>query len=306
MDLFPTQITEAIKTMNFKQLYELHFRNEKPITLNYGGKFYYLSVEGITDIEENAIICSKNLLDSIILKASNYSIYSINEDLKKGFITLSGGIRMGIVGEVVTENDCVKTVKNFNAINIRFPHEIKDCSLNAINYLIDNGQVMNTLIISSPCAGKTTFIRDLCYQISKINHSLNVLLLDERNEVSATNNGIPTNDVGNSTDIILYGNKKMGFENGIRSMSPNVIVTDEISNREDIESLFYASNCGISIIATTHSKDISDLQEKYLFNEVIRKKIFHRYIVLSQKNGAGTIDGIFDENLTRLIWNSCY
>lgn len=305
--LFPTEIFEALKNnLKFNYLYEIRLRIDRPITINYSNKFYFLGIEGLTTDENNAIICSKNLLESVILKASNYSIYSVNEDIKKGFITLNGGIRLGICGEIVTENGYIKTMKDFSSINLRFPHEVRNCSLNVLNYLIDNGQVLNTLVISSPCGGKTTFIRDICYQLGKRDFALNVLILDERNEISASIKGVPTMDVGKFSDILVYSNKKIGFENGIRSMSPNLIVADELGNREDIESIIYASNSGINLLASAHAKNIEELKEKYLFNDVLHKKIFKRIVVLSQKNGAGTIDGVFDENLVRLVWNTRY
>lgn len=302
--LFPTEIYEALKNnVKFNYLYEIRLRIDKPITINYANKFYFLGIESLTNDEDEAIMCNKNLIDSVILKASNYSIYAVNEDIKKGFITLNGGIRLGICGEVVTENGYIKTMKDFSSINLRFPHEVRNCSLNALNYLTENGQVLNTLIISAPCGGKTTFIRDICYQLGQKNFPLNVLILDERNEISASIKGVPTMNIGKFSDILLYSNKKIGFENGIRSMSPNLIVADEIGNREDIESLIYASNSGVNIIASAHAKDIIELKEKYLFNEILNKKIFKRFVVLSQKNGAGTIEGIFDDNFIRLVWN---
>ena len=303
-ELFPTNIYEAIKNnLNFNFLYEIRLRINKPITLNYANKLSFLGLEGLTADENDAIICNKNLLDSVILKASNYSIYAVNEDIKKGFITLNGGIRLGICGNVVTENGYIKTIKDFSSVNLRFPHEVRNCSLNCLNYILDDGQVQNTLIISPPGKGKTTFIRDICYQIGHKNFPLNLLILDERNEISSSNNGIPSMNVGKFSDVLLYSNKKMGFENGIRSMSPDVIITDEISNREDIESIIYASNSGINIIASAHAKNIEELKEKYLFNEILAKKVFKRIIILSSKLGPGTVEGIFDDNFIRLIWN---
>lgn len=301
--ILPTDLYELIaKTIKYSFLFEIRLRISKPIVINYGSKLYFLSPEGLCNDEENAIICTRNLIDSVVMKASNYSLYSVNEDLKRGFIALSSGIRIGLCGEVVEENGYIKTVKNFNSLNIRFPHEVKNCSLNSLNFIVEAGQVLNTLIISSPGSGKTTFIRDLCYQIGKRNYPINLLILDERNEISSLNKGEASMDVGKFTDIIQFGNKKTGFENGIRTMNPNVIITDEICNKDDVDSLIYACNSGVNIIATTHSKDINDLKEKKLFNEILTKKVFKRYVVLSKKNGAGTLEGIFDENLVRLLW----
>ena len=298
--ILPGNIYEILKeNLNLSKLYEIRIRVNKPLMINYASKFYFLGLEGVTD-KDNSIICDKSLIEGIILRASNHSIYSVNEDIKKGFITVSGGIRIGLCGDVVSENNIVKTIKNFNSINIRFPHEVKNCSLNIINYLIETGQVLNTLIVSPPGSGKTTFIRDICYQISSKNLALNLLLLDERNEISASSMGINQMDVGNLTDIMLYSTKKQGFENGIRSMSPNVIIADELGNKEDFDSILYASNCGVSVVATIHANSVIDLKNKSNFSEVLNKKIFKRYVFLSSRNGAGTIEGVFDENFVRL------
>lgn len=300
--ILPTDLFEIIKsTIKYDFLFEIRLRINKPIVINYGNKLYFLSPEGLCSNEENAIICTKNLIESVVLKASNFSLYSVNDDIKRGFITLNSGIRIGLCGEVVEENGFIKTVKNFNSLNIRFPHEVRNCSLNVLNFIAFDGQVLNTLVVSSPGSGKTTFIRDLCYQIGKRNYPLNLLVLDERNEIASLNKGEPMMDVGKFTDVYQFGNKKSGFENGIRTMNPNVIITDEICGKDDVESLIYACNSGVNIIATTHAKDIQDLKDKKLFNEVLAKKIFKRYVVLSRKSGVGTLEGVFDENLVRLL-----
>lgn len=303
--ILPTDIYEILtKTIKYNYLFEIRLRLSRPIAINYGGKMYFLGPEGLTNNEENAIICSKNLIDNVVLKASNYSLYSVNEDIKKGFITLNNGIRIGLCGETVDENGKILTLKNFSSLNIRIPHEVKNCSLKALNHILsDDGKILNTLVLSSPGAGKTTFLRDLCYQIGKRNYPLNLLILDERNEISCSKEGKSSLDVGKFTDIMLYGSKKICFENGIRTMSPDIIITDEISNRDDVESLILASNSGIGLLASTHSENIFDLKEKKLFSEVLTRKIFMRFVVLSRKNGVNLIEGIYNENLVRLVWN---
>lgn len=301
-NIFPSVVFDALKlNVKYKYLYEVRFRVNKPVVLVYANKFCYLTCEGISEDEDNAIVATRNMIDSIILKASNYSLYSINEDLKRGYITLKNGIRIGVVGEIVAENGYIKTIKDFSGLNFRISHEVKNCSLNIVNHLIENGQVLNTLVVSKPCCGKTTFVRDLCYQISNKNLPLNILILDERNEISASFKGETTMDVGKFADVLVYADKATGFENGIRSMSPHVIVTDELGNKSDVDALIYACNSGVNVISTTHARDLEDLKEKQLFTEILRKKIFKRYVVLSQKNGAGTIEGVFDENLVRIL-----
>ena len=185
---------------------------------------------------------------------------------------------------------------NFTSINIRIPHEIKNCSLPALDYLLVDGNVLNTLVVSPPGAGKTTFLRDFVYQLSERNYAFNVLVLDERGELDLGKNG----SIGNFADKISFSKKSIGFENGIRSLNPNIIVTDELGKEEDSDAILYAVNCGVKVVASIHSDNINSLIHKPFFEKIIQEKCFQRYVLLSMKNGPGTIEGIYNENFSRL------
>lgn len=299
-DILPEIIANAILGLKYEKLCEIRIRNNKPITVNYLNSYYYLGENGIVNKPNEAITGSNTLIDSILHKSSNYSLYAINDQLKSGFVTVNGGIRIGVCGDVVAENGQVNTIKNFSALNIRIPHQIYGCSLNALRYLFKGEEFLNTLVIASPGAGKTTFIRDLCFELSEQNYPFNILLLDERNEIASCVNGVSQLDVGKFTDIISGGTKLNGFLNGIRSMSPNIICTDEIGADDDIKALNYALSCGVKVIATIHAKDVEQLQNKPNFKEILAKKMFDRFVVLSNSAGKGTLEGVFDENLNNL------
>ena len=235
-------------------------------------------------------------MQSIMQRLSKRSLYSINDQLIDGYITYDGGIRVGVCGEVVSVDNNIKTIKNISSLNFRFPHVCKNCSLSVFDYLFSNCELNNTLIISPPGAGKTTYLRDIIYQLSIRCSLLNILVVDERQELASIYNG---NEIIKLSNVDVYSNssKKFAFNNGIRSMKPDVIVTDEINIDRDLEDIENAMTSGVKIIASIHAKDINDLRNKARFKELLQKKMFGRYIVLSKDNGIGTVDGIFNENL---------
>lgn len=292
--ILPEKIFKILdEKVNLKAVNELRFRADKPIVVCVSGKNYFLTENGVSSNLTNALFASKIAIEDIIFRASECSIYSVNEQIKRGFIVTDGGIRIGIGGNVVEENGQIKTMTNFSSCNMRFPHNVKNCSLCAYPYIVHDEKIENTLIISPPNAGKTTFLKDFVSQLSERKLSYNVLLLDERGELD-------NNVDSNFFDKIAFSTKKVGFENGIRSLSPDLIVTDEIGQEEDIDAIIYAITSGISVLATTHADSMETFLKKPLFQKVIKEKIFKRYVLLSKRNGPGTFEGVYNENFARV------
>ena len=282
--------------VGYNSLNEMRIRENKPIVISTGMTKSFLSFNGLTKNLENAIIATKTLIEDIIFRASECSIYSVNEQIKKGYIVTKKGVRIGIAGSVIEEKNIIKTITNFTSINIRIPHEIRNCSLSCYNDIVKKDSINNTLIISPPGAGKTTFLRDFVYQLSQRNLSYNVLVLDERGELNIGEKG----GLGNYSDIISFAKKSVGFENGIRSLAPDIIVTDELNENDDIEAVLYAINSGVKVLASVHSDSIESFENKASFQKLIDLKVFTRYVLLSKREGPGTFEGIYDENFARV------
>ncbi|MCI5726153.1 MAG: stage III sporulation protein AA [Clostridium sp.] len=281
INLFPERVRMEVNKYIKKNIQEIRIGIGKPCIL----------------IENQEEIILKNIVSKldmkyIIQKISNYSIYAYEEEIRQGFITIKGGHRVGIAGQCVMENDRVKTIKNIVSLNIRICHEIIGCSDRIMRYINTKDRVNNTIIVSPPGCGKTTLLRDIANKLSCFGKRVSII--DERSEIAACDMGIPRLQVGLRTDVLDNCKKSIGMIMAIRSLSPEIIICDEIGSEEDIRALFFAYNSGITIITTVHGYDINDVISRNSFSKLIENKIIKKIIVLSKRCGIGTIERVYD------------
>lgn len=243
------------------------------------------------------VVTMKDLLD-ILVNISKNSIYAIQNDINNGFVVIKGGHRVGICGEVVLQDSKIKNIKNINSMNIRVAKQVIGCADKLLPYVISNSSFSNTLIVSPPGCGKTTLLRDLIRQISSgvVEYNfkgVNVGLVDERGEIASVSNGIINLDVGTRTDVISNSPKYIGMEMLVRSMGLSVIATDEIGTKEDIDAIEYAALSGVGLVFTMHGKSVQDITKKQGINKLINEGLFKNIVILSNRNGPGTIENIY-------------
>jgi stage III sporulation protein AA len=289
-EILPEKLRKVLADLPFNNICELRLRTNAPVWVDFGGR----------NVVRTELVMSGIDLDNIIYKAAGYAIYSVNDQICRGYITIRGGIRIGIAGEVAADKGEISTIKNINALCIRVPHEVSGCSYPALPYIFGNVRPYKTLVIAPPGAGKTTFLRDLAVRACETYPNFNVLILDERGEIAANHLGNNQLFVGTGTDVITGGTKWFGFENGIRSLHPDVIITDEIAAAEDTEMIKTAARSGVVVFASVHAADIDEIRHKPTFRDLIADGVFERYVVLTVLNRAGIVAGVYDQNLKAL------
>lgn len=285
--------------LDFSNLQEIRMRVDAPFILVIGGEECFVSLDGnLTRDVRCALTVTSGDLKETLQYISGYSMYAFEDELRQGFITVQGGHRVGVAGKIVTEDGKIKTMKYISFLNIRLAHEITGCANHILPYILEDGKVCHSLIVSPPRCGKTTLLRDIIRQLSNGNEKrrgMTVGVVDERSELGACHLGVPQNDLGIRTDILDCCPKLNGMIMLVRSMAPEVIAVDEIGEKEDVEAIAYAMNCGCQMLATAHGRDMDELRAKPVFREMIGERLFKRYIVLNNLGGVGHVSKIFNE-----------
>ncbi len=278
LEFLTENLKNAINSLNLNRLFEIRIRAGQPTTINYNGSYSYLGEKGIVKRPNDAMICTKKEVEEMVYSAGNYSVYAVEEQIRQGFISASGGVRVGLAGEYVYTKGQPITIKNIHSLCIRVPHQIIG-SGNEIFDICLNENYSNLLIISPPGQGKTTILRDIARIFSEKTLK-NLLICDERGEISMSGTGI-------MCDVISFADKKMMFEVGIRTMRPDIMITDEIT-KEDIPAIKRGIGSGVITIASAHLKDFNDVLE-------MQMNIFEKYAILDNKV-IGKLSKILDKN----------
>ncbi len=245
---------------------------------------------------DKAYLPSAADIEITVSKMSEYSVYAFNEEIKRGYLTLPGGYRVGICGSVVyNDSGGISTIKNISSLNIRISREVKGCADKIMPLLYKNGRFLNTLIISPPACGKTTLLRDIIRQVSS--GGLCVGVADERSEIAGTYMGQAANDLGSRTDILDGIYKEDGMYMLLRSMGVQVIAADEIGSAGELECIRHIVNSGVSLLCSVHAESLDELKRRNGFDLLVADKLFKRYIILSTMPSAGSISGIYDEEM---------
>ena len=301
INFFDGKIKSALKNIpeNIKSgAEEIRLRVNKCIMVSCFNKTYFIDENG--DIHDTpnkifsflvpGIMDIENYLKSVC----GYSIYSFQEQIKNGFITIKGGNRIGICGTAVIKNNTITNIKNITSINVRIANEFFDCSSEIFEKIkfVKGG----ILIAGPPKCGKTTVLRDLAKKISSgpiENIFKKVVIADERFEIAANFCGLPYFDVGFS-DVLNGFPKKEAFDIATRCLSPDIIICDEIGANDDINAINQCLNAGVQIIASIHAGNLEELLSRPQAKKILKSRAFEVIIFLKKSDMISKIKNIYE------------
>ncbi len=264
---------------------EIRFRNGEPVTLNTQDTIYYIRNNGALTVAFSSDLLSVNEKDlqEIVFYLSRRSLHTYQDMIAKGFIPLRGGCKAGVVGRAVMKNGAVYSVSSFNSVNIRVSRPFYGCSKDLIENVGEN--CVSFLIIGAPLSGKTTILRDLCRFFSgkeRLN-PLKTAIIDERDEIASRSFGEGI-DVGVHTDVLTLYPKAIGTEIAVRTLSPDIVVLDEIGSDEEARAMLSAVNTGVNFIATAHGSSMDEVLRRPNIKRLVNAGAFKKAVVLCGKD----------------------
>ena len=287
--IFSQKIAKCLERVDESDLCEVRLRlGGRAAALTRTGRFW-LCERGLTERRAEGVLCDKKDLETVILNVTNRSVYSVNENLKQGFVTYRG-CRVGFCGEIVRDGEKILTVKNITSLDVRVPHDVA-CADRVLPFLLAEGRLQHTLVFAPPACGKTTLIRDLAKKLSYADRPSNIVLIDERSELGG---GLA------DCDVLANLPKAEGLHFAVRNLNPDAVVCDELKSAADVEAVFEAASCGVAVVATIHAATLAELRRKDYLSRFFSERVFSRYVRLSDRLGLGTAEEILDGDFRRI------
>ena len=285
LDLLTFEIKSSILQNHLLISYitEIRIRLNKPVIVyitdepNFIGRNgEYLSVPA-----SDCLVTHSEEFEAIINKLCNNSFHTNIETLKKGYIITKSGIRIGVCSKAVYNKGQLTSVKDITSINIRIPHEYKNCARQILNEIYRDS-LPSIIVAALPSMGKTTFLRDLSRLVSSGYYGKyrKVSIIDERSEIAGDF------DVGINTDVISNYPKADGIEMAIRTMSPEIIVCDEIGTVEELNKIKFGFSSGVHFAVSVHTDSVESIREDSILFNLIQCHCFDYLIILEHYTEA--------------------
>lgn len=276
---------------------EIRLRSQRPIVLCGSYGFLFVTYDAnVSKCNEDSISVTYDELNDTFNRLCSFSVHTHLPSIINGYITMQGGHRVGIAGTAVTDSmGNIVSIKDVNSINIRVAREIKGAADEIIDKLYSNS-FESTILAGTVSCGKTTLIRDLARQLASFGESMNykVCVIDERQEIACVSNGIPQNDLGVNCDILSCYPKGQAIISAVKTLSPDIIVLDEVGTTEEIEAIKLGVNSGVKFIVTVHAEDYDEIINKPQIRELINTYSFKKLVLMNRFSKASYINEIYD------------
>ena len=277
------------------EITEIRMRINKPLTLHTGQSMYFVKEDGsLVPIQTTGMVMvGPRQMEESFSRICGYSVYSHQEELNQGFLTVEGGHRAGICGTAVMDGGKIVHIKQISSLNLRVAHQVARASEPLLKAM--DGRPVSLLLAGAPASGKTTILRDLCYKMccGCMGRYYKTTVIDERHEIAAMSGGVAQYDLGVTCDVLDGFPKEQGILHAVRTLSPEFIFCDELGGEKEVQAVKQAMYCGVSMVATVHCGSMGELCGRPHLVSLLRQNAFQYVVFLKGRPALGEIAGVY-------------
>ena len=265
-----------------ESIQELRVRAGQPVAASTRAGVLYVCRQGLSALcQPGMLVCSEQALRASFLHFCEDSVYAHQQELCEGFLSVAGGIRVGVGGTVAIDDVKVKSLQKVTSLCIRLPREHRGCAAGLIPIIYGNRRVVSTLLVGEPASGKTSLLRDLAAGLAS--RRLRVTVVDERGELSGVN-GLP------GCDVLRGCPKAAGIRQAVRCLAPDVVLFDELGDETERRAIAACAHSGVAVIASLHGRRPEELAKKPGVRALIEEGVFQRWVFLTGREQPGCWD----------------
>ena len=269
----PERVRDDIEAVASRQkrVEEIRLHCGRRVTLTSSGK----------NIPTSSVL-TKQEMDRTLTRLCEGSVYAFRDTIADGYIGLRGGVRVGVCGRAALSGGKICGVYDIDTLVIRIPHPSPALGKEIADLIRKENFTGGILIYSPPGVGKTTLLRSLAKMMSSGENAVRVSVIDTRGEL-----GYSLGDSGLCLDILSGYPKHIGISIAARTLSPQVIICDEIGSRVEAEAICEAQGCGVPLIATAHASSVRDLLGRSGMGLLHRSGCFSAYVGIQRRGEFG-------------------